>query len=122
MRFDLVDLQLFVAVAETRSITNGAAKVHLALASASARIKGLEEALGVRPFRLDLAHVRDVEQPGARAHRHVLVGDARVLDGHVPAAEFDHPCAERTMTGVEGSLFQSAGRWLCHGRWRVRNL
>ena len=25
MRFDLVDLQLFVAVAETRSITNGAA-------------------------------------------------------------------------------------------------
>ncbi|XIA66539.1 LysR substrate-binding domain-containing protein [Bradyrhizobium sp. TZ2] len=47
MRFDLVDLQLFIAVAETRSITNGAVKVHLALASASARIKGLEEALGV---------------------------------------------------------------------------
>jgi len=47
MRFDLVDLQLFVATAETRSITNGAAKVHLALASASARIKGLEDALGV---------------------------------------------------------------------------
>lgn len=47
MRFDLVDLQLFVAVAETCSITNGAAKVHLALASASARIKSLEEALGV---------------------------------------------------------------------------
>jgi DNA-binding transcriptional LysR family regulator len=47
MRFDLVDLQLFIAVAETRSITNGAAKIHLALASASARIKGLEEALGV---------------------------------------------------------------------------
>jgi DNA-binding transcriptional LysR family regulator len=47
MRFDLVDLQLFVATAETRSITNGAAKVHLALASASERIKGLEEALGV---------------------------------------------------------------------------
>src|SRR6266542_371682 len=47
MRFDLVDLQLFVAVAETRSITNGAGRVHLALASASERIKGLEEALGV---------------------------------------------------------------------------
>jgi len=47
MRFDLVDLQLFVAVAETRSITNGAQRVHLALASASERIKGLEEALGV---------------------------------------------------------------------------
>ena len=47
MRFDLVDLQLFIAVAETRSITNGAQRVHLALASASARIKGLEAALGV---------------------------------------------------------------------------
>src|SRR5947208_6904945 len=47
MRFDLVDLQLFVAVAETRSITNGAGRVHLALASASERIKGLEDALGV---------------------------------------------------------------------------
>jgi DNA-binding transcriptional LysR family regulator len=47
MRFDLVDLQLFIAVAETRSITNGALRVHLALASASARIKGLELALGV---------------------------------------------------------------------------
>jgi DNA-binding transcriptional LysR family regulator len=47
MRFDLVDLQLFIAVAETRSITNGANRVHLALASASERIKGLEAALGV---------------------------------------------------------------------------
>jgi DNA-binding transcriptional LysR family regulator len=47
MRFDLVDLQLFIAVAEARSITQGALRAHLALASASARIKGLEEALGV---------------------------------------------------------------------------
>ena len=47
MRFDLVDLQLFVAVADSRSITRGALQVHLALASASARVKGLEEALGV---------------------------------------------------------------------------
>ena len=47
MRFDLVDLQLFIAVAETRSITRGAQRVHLALASASERIKGLEETLGV---------------------------------------------------------------------------
>src|SRR5712692_2283713 len=47
MRFDLVDLQLFIAVANQRSITRGADRAHLALASASARIKGLEEALGV---------------------------------------------------------------------------
>ena len=47
MRFDLVDLQLFIAVADSRSITRGALQSHLALASASARVKGLEEALGV---------------------------------------------------------------------------
>ncbi len=47
MRFDLVDLQLFIAVTEARSITGGALRAHLALASASARIKGLEAALGV---------------------------------------------------------------------------
>ena len=42
MRFDLVDLQLFIAVADSGSITHGAQRAHLALASASARIKGLE--------------------------------------------------------------------------------
>src|SRR5260370_41063977 len=46
MRFDLVDLQLFIAVADARSITHGALRAHLALASARARIKGLEAALG----------------------------------------------------------------------------
>jgi DNA-binding transcriptional LysR family regulator len=47
MHFDLVDMRLFVAVAETRSITHGAERSALALASASARIKGMEAALGV---------------------------------------------------------------------------
>jgi len=47
MRFDLVDLQLFIAVSDARSITQGASRAHLALASASERIKGLEAALGV---------------------------------------------------------------------------
>src|SRR6266568_604576 len=47
MRFDLVDHQLFIAVADQRSITRGAERSHLALASASARIKGLEDAFGV---------------------------------------------------------------------------
>jgi DNA-binding transcriptional LysR family regulator len=51
MRFDLVDLQLFIAVADSRSITRGADRAHLALASASARIKGLEDALGVLLFK-----------------------------------------------------------------------
>ena len=48
MRFDLVDLQLFVHVVDAGSITAGAARAHLALASASARLQGMEEALGVQ--------------------------------------------------------------------------
>ncbi len=47
MRFDLTDLKLFQRVAESGSITAGAAHAHLALASASARIRGMEDALGV---------------------------------------------------------------------------
>jgi DNA-binding transcriptional LysR family regulator len=46
MRFDLVDLKLFLHVAEARSITHGAERSNLALASASARVRGMEEALG----------------------------------------------------------------------------
>jgi DNA-binding transcriptional LysR family regulator len=61
MRFDLVDLQLFIAVADARSITQGALRAHLALASASARIKGL----GSSPRR-DLAQARP---PRRRADR-----------------------------------------------------
>jgi len=47
MRFDLTDLRLFLHVAESGSITAGAAHSHLALASASARIRGMEDTLGV---------------------------------------------------------------------------
>ena len=46
MRFDLTDLRLFLDVAEAESITGGAARANLALASASARIRGMEEAAG----------------------------------------------------------------------------
>src|SRR3954453_1001698 len=47
MRFDLIDLRLFVQVSKTCSITHGAAQTHMSLASASARIRGMEATLGV---------------------------------------------------------------------------
>jgi molybdate transport repressor ModE-like protein len=47
MRFDITDLRLFRHIAETGSITHGAERSHLALASASARIRGMEEMLDV---------------------------------------------------------------------------
>lgn len=46
MRFDLVDLRLFLHVAEAQSITHGAERSNLALASASGRIRAMEIALG----------------------------------------------------------------------------
>lgn len=47
MRFDLVDLQLFLHVAEATSITRGAEMSNLALGSASERIRKMEELAGV---------------------------------------------------------------------------
>lgn len=47
MRFDLVDLRLFLHVAEAASITRGAAMSNTALASASERIRKMEELAGV---------------------------------------------------------------------------
>ena len=46
MRFDLTDLRLFLLVTESSNITKGAERAGLALASASARIRAMEEELG----------------------------------------------------------------------------
>lgn len=46
MRFDLTDLRLFIAIAEAGSISRGADAAHMALASASARVSGMEAVLG----------------------------------------------------------------------------
>src|ERR1043166_7692579 len=83
MRFDLVDLQLFVAIAETRSITAGAARVHLALASASERVKGVEAALGGTLLRRG---PRGVELPPAGES---LLDHARIVLHNVDALRGD---------------------------------
>jgi len=51
MRFDLTDLRLFLHVVEAGSITAGAGRAHLALQSASERIRGMERELGVPLLR-----------------------------------------------------------------------
>ncbi len=50
MHFDLVDLRLVLNVAEAASITHGAARSGLALASASERLRDMERELGVTLF------------------------------------------------------------------------
>ncbi|HVV43522.1 MAG TPA: LysR substrate-binding domain-containing protein [Nitrobacter sp.] len=86
MRFDLVDLQLFLAVAETRSITAGAARANLALASASARIKGLEEALGVALLTRGRRGVT-LTAPGESlfAHARIVLQDVETMRGDLAA-------------------------------------
>ena len=55
--------------------------------------QALEQVLGAGPAGLDLAHVRDVEHAGARAHRPVLGADPLVLHRHLPAGEGHQPRA-----------------------------
>lgn len=51
MRFDLTDLRLFLNVHEAGTITRGAERSHMTLASASERVRGMEQALGVALLR-----------------------------------------------------------------------
>jgi DNA-binding transcriptional LysR family regulator len=95
MQFDLTDLRLFVYAAEERSLTRAAARQHLSLAAASARIKALEaqaglpllyrEARGVRltpPGEAFLHHARGVLRQADQLRRdlHEYGGGLR---GHV---------------------------------------
>jgi DNA-binding transcriptional LysR family regulator len=81
MRFDLVTLNLVLAIAETRSITRGAEHEHLALAAASKRLSDLETRLGVQLFE---RRARGVEPTAAG---HALVGHIRRLHASLHAME-----------------------------------
>jgi DNA-binding transcriptional LysR family regulator len=47
MHFDLTDLRLYLHILDTGNITAGAARSHLSLAAASARIRAMEASLGI---------------------------------------------------------------------------
>jgi DNA-binding transcriptional LysR family regulator len=47
MRFDLIDLRLYLNTLEAGNITAGALRSHLSLAAASARIRAMESSLGI---------------------------------------------------------------------------
>ena len=50
MMIDLVQLRTFVAVAEEQHLTRAAERIHISLSSASAHIRGVEDALGTQLF------------------------------------------------------------------------
>ncbi|WP_234384301.1 LysR family transcriptional regulator, partial [Paracidovorax avenae] len=110
MRFDLTDLRLFLHVHEAGTITAGAERAHLALASASERLLAMEQALGApllvrgrrgvraTPAGQTLAHharivLQKVEQLRGElgAHGSGLAGHVRLLcntsamSEHLPA-------------------------------------
>ncbi|WP_248731539.1 LysR substrate-binding domain-containing protein [Pseudomonas sp. MWU13-2517] len=47
MHFDLINLRLYLHILDTGNITAGAARSHLSLAAASARIRAMEASLGI---------------------------------------------------------------------------
>ncbi|AYQ27333.1 MULTISPECIES: LysR family transcriptional regulator [unclassified Polaromonas] len=107
LRFDLVDLRLFLHVTDTGSITAGSKLSHLALASASARIRGMEDALGVallerlrsgvKPTKAGLAvahHARLVLQQLDRMHGEIddyaggMAGKVRLLSNTAAITDY----------------------------------
>ncbi|ADU98092.1 LysR family transcriptional regulator [Alicycliphilus denitrificans] len=110
MRYELTDLKVFLAIAAARSLSGGAADMHLTAPSASYRLKNLEQALGTALFertskgmqltpagltvrRYAEAILGNVERLGAEMQRHTdgVVGHIRVfansstLNGLAPA-------------------------------------
>jgi DNA-binding transcriptional LysR family regulator len=77
VRFDLTDMRLFLTVLECGSLTQGARAMHLALASVSERIAGMEAALGAPLLERNRRGVR------ATAAGEALVRHARSILGQV---------------------------------------
>jgi len=98
MRFDLTTLNLVLAIADTRSITRGAAREHIAVAAASKRLSDLEarfgvplfdrRARGVEPTEAGRALVRHVRSLHAELHalESEVVEFSRGIKGHLRVA------------------------------------
>lgn len=82
MRFDLIDLRLFLTVVESGSLTQGARTMHLALASVSERIAGMEAALGVSLLERNRRGVRTTVAGDALVrHARAILGQVEMMRG-----------------------------------------
>lgn len=68
MQFDLTDLRLLVRTADEGTLTRAAARQHLSLAAASARIRALEEQAGTALFERQARGVRPTPAGEAFVH------------------------------------------------------
>lgn len=95
MRFDLTDMRLFLTVVECGSLTQGARAMHLALASVSERIAGMEAALGAPLLERNRRGVR------ATAAGEALERHARSILGQVEQMRGD---LRTYATGLKGRI------------------
>jgi DNA-binding transcriptional LysR family regulator len=92
MRFDqidLTDLRLFLHIVDAASITRGAERVHLALPSASARVRNIERALGIALLDRQPRGVRPTAAGQALAH-HARVVLQQMAQLHADLGEYAH--------------------------------
>jgi DNA-binding transcriptional LysR family regulator len=73
MRFDLVDLTLFLHVVEAGSITRGAERMHLAVAAASTRIRNMELTLGTSLLQRERLGIQPTAAGRTLAHHARLI-------------------------------------------------
>jgi DNA-binding transcriptional LysR family regulator len=95
VRLDLTTLNLVLAIEQTRSITRGAQREHLALAAASKRLSDLESRLGVQLFERRARGVEPTE--ACRA----LVRHIRSLNASLHALESE---VVEFARGIKGHL------------------
>jgi DNA-binding transcriptional LysR family regulator len=82
MRFDLIDLRLFVHVVEAGSITHGAERMHLAIAAASTRLRNMEVTLGTPLLHRERQGVRPTEAGRTLLHHaRILLQQAERMRG-----------------------------------------
>lgn len=87
MRFDLTDLQLFIHIADSGSITAGAELSHLALPSASARVRGMEQALNL-PLLQRGRRGAEPTEAGRTLLQHARTITRQVENMHADLAQF----------------------------------
>ena len=117
MHFDLTDLRLFAAVVEEGSITAGASRAAISLPSASARVRGMEEALGTALLERHRRGVQPTPAGAALCHHAQLVlaqmerlrGDLRE---HARGGVRGHVRLVANTTALEEYLPDALAGWL----------
>ncbi len=95
MRYELTDLRLFMAIAQAKNLSSGAAAVHITASSASYRLKNFEHALGTPMF---VRNARGMElTPAGEA----VLGHVRELFAGV---ERMHEDVGRYTSGLKGHV------------------